>query len=124
MGQKNILIVEDDQDLQKLLNKTLTAEGFTCSTVFTAESAVNAISTQPTDLVILDLGLPNANGTALLEKMHAESKSKSGLPPVIVLSAHDDQDIIDHVLDKGAKRFFSKPVDTNKLVSAIKENLT
>lgn len=120
MSAKQILIVEDDPDLQSLLRKRLERHGFHCTSAFSVEAALEKLGEGP-DLVILDLGFKKTNGTAFLS-VCKEPGEKT--PPIIVLSGHTEQGVVDYVLDQGASRFLSKPVDPELLLSTVRDCMT
>lgn len=122
-GKKEILIVEDDNDTQTLLRKRLEHKGFECISTDTVEAALEILKNKSPDLVILDLGLPRINGTAFLTSMRQWLPKGRPVPPVIVLSGHNEKEIVDLVLDEGASGFLSKPVDPEILTSMISNYL-
>jgi DNA-binding response OmpR family regulator len=120
MGKKKILIVEDDADTQILLKKRLERLGYDCLSAFSVESALESLKSIIPNLVILDLGFASANGTAFLQV--AKDWLPEGcheVPPVIVLSGHKEDEIVEYALDNGAKGFLSKPVDPQTLISMV-----
>ncbi len=116
---KKILIVDDDPDLQCLLKKRLENCGFDCVNAFSVESALAQIKETKPDLVILDLGFQNADGTAFLKNAAQWLPKGESAPPIIVLSCYNDDDIMDYVMDLGATSFMTKPYDPAALVSMI-----
>lgn len=124
MPRKCILIVEDDRDLQELLRKRLENKGFDCESAYTVESALNRLKENVPDLVLLDLGFQDANGTVFLNNARQWLPEGAELPPIIVLSCFNDKEVVDYVLDQGASGFLAKPYDPNVLVSTINEYLT
>jgi DNA-binding response OmpR family regulator len=123
MARKSILIVEDDRDLQELLCKRLENKGFTCESAYTVESALHRLKENRPDLVLLDLGFQDANGTVFLNNAREWLPEGTKLPPIIVLSCFNDKEVVDYVLDRGASGFLAKPYDPSVLVSTINEYL-
>lgn len=119
MKKKEILIVEDDADTQILLKKRLEKYGFECLSAFTVESALKSLKTTLPDLVILDLGFAAASGTAFLQAAKEWLPEGAEEPPVIVLSGHKEEEIIEMALDNGAKGFLAKPVDPQSLLAMV-----
>ena len=118
-SQKQILLVEDDRDMQILLKKKLQADGYSCTPVESVEGALKALRTLKPGLVILDLGLPDASGTAFLRSAKDWLPPGSKVPPVIVLSGHGDKEIVEYALAEGAQCFLKKPVDSEALLSKV-----
>src|SRR3979411_1058377 len=77
----HILVVDDDIGIQRALQRSLSAYGFEVRAVSSGEEALEEISRERPDLVLLDLGLPGMSGLEVCEKIRAESNL-----PIIVLS--------------------------------------
>lgn len=120
---KRILVVDDDQDFQFLLTKKLKANGFICDSAYTVEKALQKLKEDEPHLVILDLRFHNADGTAFLKNARQWLPEGRELPPVIVLSGYDEQEIIDYVLDLGAVDFIRKPFETETLLTKVRKCL-
>lgn len=119
MSQKKILIVDDDTDYQFVLQKSLGREGFACQGVLSVEAALESVRLNLPDVVILDLGLRKASGIAFLQNFAKMISNGEKIPPVVVVSAHTDPEIIDLVKTLGASQFIAKPVDSCQIVSAV-----
>ncbi|HEX2016844.1 MAG TPA: response regulator transcription factor [Solirubrobacteraceae bacterium] len=85
MIERSILIVEDDRELSRLLARALTEEGFSARTCATAREAMQESSRQPPDAMVLDVGLPDADGRDLCQALRAQG----ALYPVLFLTARD-----------------------------------
>lgn len=114
-----ILVVEDDTGLQKYLKELLLDNGFSVGTASDGITALNALSKVPPDLMILDLGLPNMSGEAVV----SEVKKKYSDLPVIILTAKDSVADIVHGLDMGADDYMTKPFVADELLARIKARL-
>ncbi|WP_380183625.1 two-component system response regulator GlrR [Kalamiella sp. sgz302252] len=115
----NLLLVDDDPGLLKLLGMRLGSEGFS---VFTAESGAEALRTlqnERIDLVISDLRMDEMNGLALFAEVQ---KSHPGMP-VIILTAHGSIPEAVSATQQGVFSFLTKPVDRDALYSAIDQAL-
>ncbi|MBI4411808.1 MAG: response regulator [Deltaproteobacteria bacterium] len=123
MVKKRILIIEDDTMAQYLLKKRLSHGGYRCIGVSSAEKALEILEKTDPDLVILDLGLQRADGTAFLS--HAKDWLPPGrkVPPILVMSGHDHQDIVDYCFEHGAKAFIRKPLKPENLLSLVERSL-
>ncbi|EKE19925.1 MAG: hypothetical protein ACD_8C00084G0002 [uncultured bacterium] len=113
-----ILIVEDQENLAKLVQKGLTAEGFTADYVLDGEMAQNRIdlSHQDYDLIILDFMLPKKSGLEIL----TDTRGKNITTPILMLTARDDKKDITAGLDAGADDYLTKPFSFEELISRIR----
>jgi len=110
-----VLIIEDDDRIRPLLMRSLDQRGYAVDSAVTGmEGLQRAIETRP-DLVILDLGLPDVDGTQVLTMLRAVSDV-----PVIVASARDDDPSLVSCLDAGADDYVVKPYTTAQLEARIR----
>jgi DNA-binding response OmpR family regulator len=117
MAGEKILIVDDDQDIRRLLGVRLKAKGYEAVFAGDAISAVNQARHERPDLILLDLGLPAGDGYVVMERLKA-MPALEGIP-VIVISARDPLVEEEHLAEAGADSFFRKPFDYDELVVAI-----
>jgi two-component system KDP operon response regulator KdpE len=110
-----ILIVEDDALLVKFLRATLSASGFTVEVAADGHTAIASLSSHAVDLVLLDLGLPEIGGLDVLRQLRTWSNV-----PVMVLSAHDQQDEKVEALDLGADDYLTKPFGVPELLARVR----
>lgn len=114
-NEGNILIVDDEVQIRRLLEITLSASGYLISEASTGrEGLVLAATTHPV-LIILDLGLPDADGLDILKKLR-----EWYIKPVIILSVRNSEDDIIHALDNGANDYLTKPFRTGELLARIR----
>lgn len=118
---KTILIVEDDADIQFFLKKRLEHRGFRCFCLSRAETALQSLKEIKPHLVILDLGLLETDGTAFLKHVREWIPPGMLVPPVIVLSGHNQKEVVDYCIDNGAKGFVRKPLDPDVLMRMVHE---
>lgn len=118
--KKRVLIVDDDPDMCFMLEKRLRNHGFECHSSSTVKDAIENIETTKPDLILLDLMFNGPNGTALL---HAAKNlpDQETVPPILVLSGCNEEEVVDYVLDNGASGYIRKPVDPEVLLSMINE---
>ncbi len=112
----SILLVEDDPDLAAGLKQALQHEGFSINHVANGKSALHAIDTEPPEIVILDIGLPDIDGLAVLKRLrvkHAEM-------PVLLLTARSTLDDKVAGLDGGADDYLSKPSEMDELLARLR----
>ncbi|HTR70826.1 MAG TPA: response regulator transcription factor [Mycobacteriales bacterium] len=112
-----ILVVEDDDRIAAFLQKGLRAEGYSCDVAASSEAAEGFLTSgNRPDLVLLDLGLPDADGDVLLRRVRARGDTV----PVIVLTARSE--VRDRVrgLDAGANDYVVKPFAFDELLARIR----
>ncbi len=110
-----ILIVEDDPETRGSMVKDLTAHGYHVDQAATGVSALRRWELRRPDLVLLDLGLPDLDGTALVRRMRHEATT-----PILIISARDqEKDKID-ALEMGADDYVTKPFGMGELHARIR----
>lgn len=119
-SRKNILIVDNDFDFQSVLQTCLKEEGYACSSVDSAEEALKRVRLNTPDLVILDLGLRQASGLVFLQKFANAVPQGKKIPHVLVVSGHNDPEIVDFAKKLGASRFIPKPMHSPDVISAVR----
>lgn len=113
-----ILIVEDEKNITQLLTALLETNGYQVVSATSCQNGIMLFSSHNPDLVILDLGLPDADGMEFLKKIR-----KNYLTPVIVLSARSDERDKVEALDAGANDYVTKPFGFEELVARIRSAL-
>lgn len=111
-----VLLVEDDIHLANNLALALKREGFVADCVHTGANAIDQFSALPADMVILDLGLPDMDGTEVLVRLRRLSQQV----PVLILTARDQTQQIVAALDKGADDYLSKPFQLPELFARLR----
>ena len=110
-----VLVVDDDPQLSRALRITLRAAGYDVAAVGDGQAALREAADRPPDLVILDLGLPDMDGTEVLAGLRPWFPG-----PVLVLSARSDSQDKVGALDAGADDYVSKPFDTGELLARLR----
>ncbi len=110
-----ILVVDDEPQIQRFLRPALTAAGFDVETAETVRQATRLAATRAPDLIVLDLGLPDGDGKAVIETVRAFSSV-----PIIVLSARDRDAEKIAALDLGADDYVEKPFSIGELLARIR----
>jgi DNA-binding response OmpR family regulator len=116
-----ILIVDDDQDIRRLLGIRLKASGHESVFAGDAISAVNQARNEQPDLILLDLMMPAGDGYLVMERLKA-MPALEGIP-VIVVSAMDPTAHESRLAEAGADAFFQKPFDYDELLAAVQRAL-
>ena len=116
--KETILVIDDELQIRRLLEITLSASGYKVLQSSTGKEGLVEAATLHPSLVILDLGLPDADGVEILKKLR-EWYSK----PVIVLSVRDSEKDIVSALDNGANDYLTKPFRSGELLARIRAAL-
>lgn len=117
-----ILLVEDDDGIAAGLRGNLQQQGHVADVVGSVASAWTALRSEPFDLVLLDLGLPDGDGSEVLRRLRGASTG--GLPdprtPVLIMSARDQVASRIAGLDLGADDYVTKPFDAGELAARMR----
>jgi len=110
-----ILVVEDDNQINRFLCYVLDHEGYKYLTVGSAQGALGLLVTEHIDLILLDLGLPDFDGLEVIKKVREWSEV-----PIIVISAREQDKEKANALDLGADDFLTKPFSAVELMARIR----
>jgi two-component system KDP operon response regulator KdpE len=110
-----ILVVDDDPQLRRFLRTTLAGHGHSVVEAGSVAEAVDAIGRIQPSVILLDLGLPDGDGLAVLRRIPAEDR-----PPIIVLSARGQEGDKVTALDAGADDYLTKPFGASELLARIR----
>lgn len=113
-----VLVVEDDRALVGMLTLILGTEDCEVQTAYDGASALRRYRAEPPDLVILDLGLPDATGEELCRRLVAR-----GSAPVLILSGRKDEATVAALLDAGADDYVTKPFRSVELLARVRAAL-
>lgn len=114
-GGPRVLVVDDEPAIRRLLRTSLTALGCTVYEAAGGSEALHAVTAHRPDVLVLDLGLPDMDGSEVLRRL----RSWSSLP-VIVLSVRDEEPIKVAALDAGADDYLTKPFGVEELMARIR----
>lgn len=110
-----ILVIEDERSIRRFLRASLEAQGFVVAETETAEAGLRDAATAPPDAVILDLGLPDADGLDVIRRLREWSTV-----PIIVLSARGQESDKVAALDCGADDYLTKPFGVAELTARVR----
>ena len=113
-----ILVVEDAPDIQRLLRSAFESAEFEVQEAGTLAQALTRAATFHPDLIVLDLGLPDGDGLAFIEKFRAWSPA-----PILILSARMNEADKVTALDRGADDYLSKPFGLGELLARVRVQL-
>jgi two-component system KDP operon response regulator KdpE len=114
-----ILVVDDEPPIRRLLRTSLASQGFLVSEAATGHGALAEIEQAEPDLVILDLGLPDMQGQAVIRAV----RDKGSSLPILVLSSRADETGKVEALDLGADDYVTKPFSAGELLARIRAAL-
>lgn len=114
----NILVVEDDNGINRLLCDILSDNQYNCFSEYSGKSAYETLKNRNFDMVLLDLMLPETSGEELLANLRRFSKV-----PVIIISAKDETTVKVDMLRTGADDYITKPFDNNEVLARVESNL-
>jgi two-component system KDP operon response regulator KdpE len=118
MNKAEILIVDDEAQIRKVLEITLSTNQYFVRSAANAKEGLIMAANHPPDLILLDLGLPDQSGHKVLQKLREWYTN-----PIIILSVQKGEDDIIMALDNGANDYLSKPFRTGELLARIRSAL-
>ena len=118
MSKSEILIIDDEPQIRKMLEITLQTNGYLSKSAVSAKEGLIMAANHPPELILLDLGLPDENGHLVLQKLRQWYTN-----PVIILSVQKNEEDIVKALDNGANDYLSKPFRTGELLARIRSAL-
>ena len=121
MAQKNIFVVEDEEDILDLIRHHLTKEGFAVSTATNGMEAVKAIQRKAPDLILLDLMLPGLEGLEVCRMLKKNDKTE-GIPILMVTAKDEESDVVAG-LELGADDYIVKPFRMKELIARVRAAL-
>ena len=110
-----VLLVDDEPQILRFLGPTLRAAGYEVALAETGAEALAMLQREPVAAIVLDLGLPDVDGKALIDRIRA-----LGAVPIIVLSARDTEEEKIEALDRGANDYVVKPFAVGELLARLR----
>src|SRR5215204_3013845 len=115
MDKAGILIIDDEAQMRKLLEITLESNDYKVSYAATGKDGMAKAASYRPDIILLDLGLPDADGHSVLQNLREWYTN-----PVIILSVQSSEEDIVKALDNGANDYVVKPFRTGELLARIR----
>src|SRR5258708_37849982 len=116
--KSNILVVDDEAQITRVLKTTLSGHGYGVRTAADGEEALQIMKDWSPDLIMTDLRMPNMDGLELCRRVRAQSRT-----PIIVLSVKGEERIKVEALDAGADDYVTKPFSVNELLARVRAAL-
>jgi EAL domain-containing protein (putative c-di-GMP-specific phosphodiesterase class I)/DNA-binding response OmpR family regulator len=116
-----VLVVDDQEDLRRLLVLALRRHDFEVHEAGTGEAAMEILQTMPVDVLVLDMGLPGMSGTAVVQALRMRPETAT-LPVLLMTGSGTDRSVIEG-LEAGADDFLAKPVRLDELVARVRAHL-
>ena len=116
-----ILVVDDEQSNVKLLEANLLPYGFEVLTATSGEKALQLVSSNSVDLILLDVMMPDIDGFEVTRRLRTNEKTK--LTPVVLVTALTETGDKIKGIEAGCDDFISKPFDKNELLARVKSLL-
>lgn len=110
-----VLVVDDDPQMLRAVSNALRSRKYSVLLAKDGETALDLLSREPVDLVLLDVGLPGLDGHEVIDRLRSWSEI-----PVIMLSVQDAQEGKIAALDAGADDYITKPFDTHELFARMR----
>ena len=116
--KSKILVIEDDRSIRMFLKTTLAAAGYDAITADDGRSALSVISSHCPDCILLDLGLPDMDGSEIIKSVRSWTST-----PIVVISARSMEQDKAEALDAGADDYITKPFGAVELLARIRTAL-
>lgn len=118
MSKPEVLVIDDEPQIRKLLQITLESNGYAFRSATTAKEGLVMAANHPPEMILLDIGLPDESGHVVLQKLR-----KWYTAPVIILSVQKAEEDIINALDNGANDYLAKPFRTGELLARMRSAL-
>ena len=112
-----ILLVDDDRQTRLKLSRNLESEGYTVGVAQGGRQALDMLESEPFDLIILDILMPEVDGLTVLSQVKATPALRD--IPVVVISAVDEPESIEKCRQLGAAEYLIKPVSAENLIACV-----
>ena len=120
-NKKKILVIDDEEDMQKLLKIRFEQESFIVITAGDGEAGIKAAELEVPDLILMDIMMPKMDGYSCLKEIRKISKIKD--TPILMLSGKEEEKIKDLFAFQKISGYVEKPFELDNLVAKIKEIL-
>ncbi|NPV90745.1 MAG: response regulator [Firmicutes bacterium] len=111
MGEKSILVVDDQIGVRRLLVETFRDQGFDVDLAANGYEALEKLNDKAPDLILLDMKMPGMNGLEVLRQIKQRFPDQA----VIMMTAYGELEIVNEAINLGVKECITKPFDINQL---------
>jgi DNA-binding response OmpR family regulator len=116
---KSVLIVEDDENIARVLGMRLKKQGYAIYTAHCAISAMEQYHDEVPDVVLMDINLPDGDGFMVAEQFHIACDTKT--PPIVFITASRSRTYKQRAFEHGATAYLEKPFESQELSDAIED---
>jgi len=117
----NILAIDDNEDILKLLDTVITGRGHNFTEAGNGKEGVKLIEEQNFDAILLDLAMPEFSGLDVIESLKKSNKLKDQKIIIFTASSATDKEITELLLNEGVSSCIRKPVDIKTLIKKVEE---
>ncbi|MBI5379090.1 MAG: response regulator [Nitrospirae bacterium] len=118
--RKRILVVDDEEDICRLLTESLRREGFQVAAARSGREALTLVEQEPPDLIILDLAMPEMDGIETLRRL----RERGVTAKVLILTAYGTAQRAREAMALGVREFIGKPFDLDRLIRIVAQEVT
>lgn len=118
MARQRVVVIEDDEDMSVFLEAALTEGGFRVDRAFSARQGLKLVEDIAPDCVLLDLGLPGADGLDVCRAIREEPLLRQ--TSILIVTARDDDNTVVEALDCGADDYVLKPITSSVLLARVR----
>jgi DNA-binding response OmpR family regulator len=115
----SVLIIDDDDTLSEVLSHRLSQQGFSTRAAYSGSTGLTKAKSEPPSAIILDLGLPDADGLTVCEQL-ADSPETCSVP-ILILSGKEEPGLVRRCRTAGCHYFLRKPYDPNALLVLVRQ---
>ncbi|MFW5993764.1 MAG: response regulator [Halanaerobiaceae bacterium] len=119
MSEKKLLIIDDEENIRKMLRQSLEAEGYQTELALNGEEGLEKVKESDYDLILLDLNLPGMDGMEVLEKFRDDNIAT----PVLIITGYGSVDSAVKVMKLGAIDYLQKPFNPKDIKSQVQQIL-
>lgn len=116
---RNILCIEDNPDNMMLLKRVLVSAGFTFLQAFNGLDGLKLAESEPVDIVLLDVNLPDIDGYEVTRRLRQSSNPNAACLPILIITANVQKRDVDQAMAAGATEFITKPIDIFELCDRV-----
>jgi CheY-like chemotaxis protein len=119
LAEIHVLVVDDDDDTRDAVRHLLEQAGARVSTAASASAAFQALSGEPPDVLLSDIGMPGEDGISLIQRVRGLDPDRGGRVSAAALTAYTQPSDRERALSAGFQAFLAKPVDPRELAAAV-----